>query len=51
LFLGFRITSGRANRSEPIFIEDGDRDTYCVQLAEQARRYDVAVWAYYLMPN
>jgi putative transposase len=35
----------RGNRREPIFFEDGDL------LGEQARKADVEVWAYCLMPN
>lgn len=43
--------TARGNRREPIFFEDGDQDLYCDMLAEQARRADVQVWAYCLMPN
>src|SRR5271163_3542293 len=41
----------RGNRREAIFFEDGDQEVYRDLLAEQARRYDVGVWAYCLMPN
>jgi putative transposase len=41
----------RGNRREAIFFEDGDQEVYLDLLAEQARRCDVAVWAYCLMPN
>jgi len=41
----------RGNRREAIFFEDGDQEVYQGLLAEQARRYDVGVWAYCLMPN
>ena len=43
--------TARGNRREPIFFEDGDQDLYCDILAEQARKADVEVWAYCLMPN
>ena len=41
----------RGNRREPIFFEDGDQEVYRDLLAEQARRRQVEVWAYCLMPN
>jgi putative transposase len=41
----------RGNRREAIFFADGDREVYCTLLAEQARRFQVEVWAYCLMPN
>ena len=41
----------RGNRREAIFFADGDHEVYCALLAEQARRAEVAVWAYCLMPN
>ena len=41
----------RGNRREAIFFEDGDQEVYRNLLAEQARKYDVGVWAYCLMPN
>jgi putative transposase len=41
----------RGNHREPIFFTDGDRRFYRGLLAEQTRRYGVAVWAYCLMPN
>ncbi len=43
--------TARGNRREPIFFEDGDQDIYCDILAEQARKAEVEVWAYCLMPN
>ena len=39
------------NRRESIFFEDGDRQIYRDLLGEQARKADVEVWAYCLMPN
>ena len=41
----------RGNRRESIFFEDGDQEIYRDLLGEQARKADVEVWAYYLMPN
>jgi putative transposase len=41
----------RGNRREPIFFEDGDQEIYRDLLGEQARKADVEVWAYCLMPN
>jgi putative transposase len=41
----------RGNRREPIFFEDSDYEVYCALLGEQARRFQVEVWAYCLMPN
>ena len=41
----------RGNRREPIFFEDGDQEIYSDLLGEQARKADVEVWAYCLMPN
>ena len=41
----------RGNRREAIFFEDGDHEIYLDLLAEQARKADVAVRAYCLMPN
>src|ERR1700677_2421547 len=41
----------RGNRREPIFFEDGDQEIYRDLLGEQARKADVKVWAYCLMPN
>jgi putative transposase len=41
----------RGNRREAIFFEDGDHEVYLDLLAEQARKFGVAVWAYCLMPN
>jgi putative transposase len=41
----------RGNRREAIFFEDGDHEIYMDLLAEQARKADVAIWAYCLMPN
>ncbi|HWG20813.1 MAG TPA: transposase [Terracidiphilus sp.] len=41
----------RGNRREAIFFENGDHEIYLDLLAEQARKADVAVWAYCLMPN
>jgi putative transposase len=41
----------RGNRREAIFFEDGDYEVYCALLAQQARRFQVEVWAYCLMPN
>ena len=41
----------RGNRREPIFFEDGDEEIYRDLLGEQARKADVEVWAYCLMPN
>ena len=41
----------RGNRREAIFFEDGDQEVYRDLLGEQARKYDVGVWAYCLMPN
>ena len=43
--------TARGNRREPIFFEDGDQDIYRDILAEHARKTDVEVWAYCLMPN
>jgi putative transposase len=43
--------TARGNRREPIFFEDVDQGIYCDLLAEQMRKYDVAVWAYCLMFN
>src|ERR1700735_2596958 len=41
----------RGNRRESIFFEDGDQEIYRDLLGEQARKADVEVWAYCLMPN
>ncbi|MHB8530355.1 MAG: transposase [Caulobacteraceae bacterium] len=41
----------RGNRREAIFFEEGDQEIYRDLLAEQARKADVVVWAYCLMPN
>jgi len=41
----------RGNRREVIFLEDGDQEIYRDLLAEQARKAQVEVWAYCLMPN
>jgi putative transposase len=41
----------RGNRREAIFFKEGDHDVYRALLAEQARRSEVEVWAYCLMPN
>jgi putative transposase len=41
----------RGNRREAIFFADGDHEVYCTLLAEQARRFQIEVWAYCLMPN
>jgi putative transposase len=41
----------RGNRQEAIFFADSDREVYITLLAEQARRFQVEVWAYCLMPN
>ena len=41
----------RGNRREAIFFEDGDQEIYRDLLGEQARKADVEVWAYCLMPN
>jgi REP-associated tyrosine transposase len=41
----------RGNRREPIFFEDGDQEIYRDLLGEQARKADVEVCAYCLMPN
>jgi putative transposase len=41
----------RGNRREAIFFEDGDHEIHLDLLAEQARKANVAVWAYCLMPN
>ena len=41
----------RGNRREAIFFTDGDHEVYRALLAEQARRSEVEVWAYCLMPN
>ena len=41
----------RGNRRESIFFEDGDQEIYRDLLWEQARKADVEVWAYCLMPN
>ena len=41
----------RGNRREVIFFEDGDQEIYRDLLAEQARKAQVEVWAYCLMPN
>lgn len=41
----------RGNRREAIFFEDGDHEVYMDLLAEQARKAQVEVWAYCLMPN
>jgi len=43
--------TARGNRREPIFFEDGDQEVYRDLLAGQARRGNVEVWAYCLMPN
>ncbi len=41
----------RGNRREPIFFEPGDQTIYLRILSAQARRRDVGIWAYCLMPN
>jgi hypothetical protein len=41
----------RGNRREPIFFEDGDQEIYRDLLGEQARKADVEVWVYWLMPG
>jgi len=41
----------RGNRREPIFFEAGDEAVYLDLMSRQLRRYDVACWAYCLMPN
>jgi putative transposase len=41
----------RGNRREAIFFEDGDQAIYMDLLAEQARKHEAHVWAYWLMPN
>ena len=41
----------RGNRREPIFFEPGDEAVYLDLMSRQLRRYDVACWAYCLMPN
>ncbi|MFY8141849.1 MAG: transposase [Caulobacter sp.] len=41
----------RGNRREPIFFQPGDQAVYLRILSEQARRRDVGIWAYCLMPN
>ena len=41
----------RGNRREPIFFEDGDQEIYRDLLGEQARKADVEVWVYWLMPR
>jgi putative transposase len=41
----------RGNGRESIFFEDGDDEIYRDLLGEQARKADVEVWAYCLMPN
>jgi putative transposase len=41
----------RGNRRESIFFEDGDQEIYRDLLGEQARKANVEVWAYCLMPN
>lgn len=38
----------RGNRREAIFFEDGDQEIYRDLLAEQARKADVEVWAYWI---
>jgi putative transposase len=45
------LVTQRGNRQEAIFFTDGDREVYCALLAEQARRFQVEVWAYCLMPT
>jgi len=41
----------RGNRRAPIFFEAGDQEVYRSLLAREARRREVEVWAYCLMPN
>jgi putative transposase len=41
----------RGNRRELIFFEDDDQEIHRELLGEQARKADVEVWAYCLMPN
>ena len=41
----------RGNRREAIFFEDGDHESYRELLARQARKAEVEVWDYCLMPN
>ncbi len=41
----------RGNRREAVFFSDADRRQYLKLLAEQAKRYNLEVWAYCLMTN
>ncbi len=41
----------RGNRRQPVFFNNGDRQSYLHILAEQSKRYGVTIWAYCLMDN
>ena len=41
----------RGNRRMPVFFAEGDYRRYVALMAEWCGRFDVAVWAYCLMPN
>jgi len=45
------LVTQRGNRRAPIFFEPGDPVVYRELLAREAKRRDVQVWAYCLMPN
>ena len=41
----------RGNRRGDVFLEEGDRETYCGFLFDCAAKAELAIWGYCLMTN